>query len=325
MALSTSFRSIKIKDNLIDLGYSSTGTVAANYTYTSNMTLGGDAIVSGNTFTGTIGNGVGATNLTSISSGSSIVTDNNFIRGTGSPITYYINVTSASDQIIKNNIFDQSTVDGTIETLVATLSTRSIYHSNKNQISYASIPMDAGGFNTDLAGGNMVSNSSVTVSITGTFQSVFVNSTALRQYYRSFDLNHVLPDSVRVLAAKAGIYNVDLGSTLTSGSYAMSLDVFNIVAANFTAGTNSILDSKNNSGLYIETISNSLDLFANYAAVQASTQYLTIDTSLGNDPDNFISGKDKCMSLVIALVNDINSLGAGQDWVLSPLVIKFVW
>jgi len=326
MALATSVRNVKIRNNTIDLGFSSTGSAVANYTYDSNMSLGADAIINENTFSGTIGNALGATNLTSISSGSSIITNNNFIRGTGSSITSYIAITSTTDQIIKDNIFDQSTTNGTVENLVSGLSARSIYQSNKNQISYATIAISSGLFTSDTTAGDIANDASGSITAQFSHLSVYINTLVARTFYTTLNLNNALPQAVRILSTKAGIYNINIGSAaLTSGSYSLTLQVQDVVTANYVTGTNSILDSKNNEPIVPENISTSIDLATNIAALQAATQYLTLDTSTGSDPDNFINYKDKCITLFVYMTNDLSVLGGGMDYVLSPIVIKYIW
>ncbi len=327
MTLSTSVRNINIKNNSIDIGFSSTGSMPANYTYASNLSLGGDAVVAGNMFKGCIGNGSGSTNLMTVSSGTSTITNNNFIRGAGSPVATYIAITSASDQIIKDNIFDQSTVDGTTDVLVTGLSSGSIYHSNKNQIIYIPISAAGGTFTSDIINGNVSADAGASVVTTGfNYLSVFFDNVSPRSFYVNFDLNSCMPDSTKLLTAKIGIFNINIGAgTLTSGAFVIQIATDNVVPANFTTGVNSILDVKNNGSSLLDSFSDSLDLFANYAAVQANTLYLTANSSDASDSNNFINTKDKCMTVQVYIANDINTLGAGQAWKISPLVLKCIW
>lgn len=330
MSLSTSFRNIKITNNSIDLGFSSTGSIAANYTYDSNLTLGGDAIITNNTFMGSIGNGDATTNLMSIIDGSSIISNNNFIRGTGSPVNTYVNVTSSTDQIIKDNIFDQSTVDGTSDILVSGLSANSTYSHNKNQIIYIPISMGGGSFSTDLINANVAIDTSSSAVTTGfNYLRVFFNNVAARTFFINFNLNASLPDSVKILSVKAGIFNFRVGvGTLTSGTFTLQMQADNVVPANYSTGTGSILDAFNysNVGVLDTVFAPDLDLFANYATLQLGALYVTADVVAdAGDPNNFINTKDKCISIQVYITNDINVLGSGQSWLISPLVVKCMW
>jgi len=326
MTLSTSARAITIKDNLINIGFSSTGTSAANYTYASNVALGGDAIISGNTFTGCIGNGIGATNLVTITSGSSIVTNNNFIRGVGSPVTTYIAVTSASDQVIKDNIFDQSTTDGTVEDLVSGLSISSTYHRNTNQIAY--IPIFNGQFSADSIVGSSMATGSIGVTAINNYTQIYILTASLRHLFYEYDINALLPDDIKILHAKVGIFNSAALATMdvTNNNLNLSFVIQETVSANYTTGTNSILDVKNRRNTLLESLTVPLDLYVNYAASAADTVYLICDVAgTASNADNFIVSKNNSIKLKMSLNSNITVLGSGNNWLISPIVLKCIW
>jgi hypothetical protein len=165
MSISTSLNSVKIRNNTIDIGHSSNGSTPITYTYDSALIKNySDATISGNTLSGCFGNGDAATNLINIMSGSCIITNNIFVRGTGSPIAAYVNNAGTNDQIIVNNIFDFPNVDGSSTTLISGLTSASIYDRNLNQIkSYLVFNIQS----VDLASSPQTTTSSSITDITG--------------------------------------------------------------------------------------------------------------------------------------------------------------
>jgi hypothetical protein len=138
MSISTSLNSIKIKNNIIDVGYSSNGSQVI-YTYDPALIeVGGDAIIFGNTLSGCIGNGNAGTNLINIISGSCLITNNTFVRGISS-INSYVNNAGSNDQIVSHNIFDHPTINGSSTNLCLNLTTTSLFNENLNQVKSYSI------------------------------------------------------------------------------------------------------------------------------------------------------------------------------------------
>lgn len=335
MTLETSLANIVISNNIIDQGRFSDGTTPVAYNYDFNAWIFGSANIIGNNFFSSSA----GTDMLNIDDCSCIITNNKFVRGS-TTINSYIRNYGPNDQIITNNLFDQSTVDGgasdASNVLVTGLSASSTYSHNKNQIIYVPIAIPGGTFTTSIANGDIVVDTSLSaVFNTFNYLLIGINSTSLTTFYINFNLNDALPDSVKLLTAKIGIFNIVAGvGTLTSGTFSMQAAVDNVVPANFTTGLNSILDVKNQPGSTIGTagtggsldsVSATLNLFTNYAAVQANTLYLTADFSTASDPNNFVTTKDKCMSIKVLLNNDINVLGSGQLWKLSPIVVKCMW
>ena len=153
MTINSSIGNVIIEDNTFDYGFftpdGTSQTSFTLYSYTNCLTTNSDAKIQGNTFSGITSSGFGShlvVNVSNSVSGSQTITNNNFIRGS-IPIAAYVDMSTAiNDAIITQNIFDQSTVDGSIETLVKTptLTTSSLipnisYYANKNQISYLPI------------------------------------------------------------------------------------------------------------------------------------------------------------------------------------------
>lgn len=139
MTISSSLNNVKINRNTIDVGHSSNGTSPTTYTYDpALMSIFADAVIFGNTLSGCVGNGDSITNLINIVSGSCIITGNTFIRGS-STIAAYVNNAGTNDQIVTNNIFDQTTVDGASTLLVTGLNSASIFEKNLNQSKIYSI------------------------------------------------------------------------------------------------------------------------------------------------------------------------------------------
>lgn len=333
MTTPTSFRSVKIKDNLIDIGSSST-----NYFYSSCMSLGADALVTGNTFSGCVGNGVGSTNLTVITDGSSLISNNAFIRGVGSPINSYINVTSVNDQVITDNLFDQTTIDGTPshDILVTGLSTGSVYHSNKNQTIYIPIQL-ATGAGTDPSGGRYFQdNVTDAYSDNGT---IYVERASFGTNFTVFtdhkDLNSILPPGIRLHELKIGILAPFLGAgsvisaTPSDNQFILTASSVDNVSTNYATGPNSILDVKYEFDLTSGgdfppdfTVSTTYDVHGNFTAMRTATQYITLTL---ND-ERFRNTKDRMLFLSAdQFITLSNATGGGVLFRISPILAKCIW
>lgn len=131
MAVASSLGSVKVRDNIIDIGFASDGGSNTTYTYDSCMAIASSSVISGNTVSGCVGGSTGSTNLVTVSSGSSIICHNTFIRGSTS-VNLYISVSSGNDIIVTNNIFDQTTTNGSSATLVSGQTGGSILATNLN-------------------------------------------------------------------------------------------------------------------------------------------------------------------------------------------------
>lgn len=333
MTTPTSIRNVKIKDNLITTGSSSTGSTPIVYTYTSNMSLGADAVIYGNTFSGCFGNGISSTNLISITSGSSIITNNNFIRGVGSPIAVYIAATSATDQTITNNLFDQTTVDGTIDVLTSGLSDGSIFHSNKNQVIYIPIQLGTGTY-TDPSNIRYytTANSSVANNLIYFESSIF--TTASQYAVVNYILNDILPSGIRVAEMKIGLTAVVgaaavLSATPSDNQFNMGITSVNNASANYTAGVNSLLDVKaqialtDGGDLPVDFgLDTTYDIHGNITAMQAATQYITL--SFAND-ERFRNTKDRMLGFSFIHYMKLLTAGNGIVFRFSPILAKCIW
>lgn len=116
MTIETSLANIVISNNTIDQGRFSDGATPVTYNYDYSAWVFGSANITSNSFLSS----VASTDILNIDSCSCIITNNKFVRGATS-INTYIRVYGAEDPIIKNNIFDSTTVDGASTILVSGL------------------------------------------------------------------------------------------------------------------------------------------------------------------------------------------------------------
>lgn len=315
MTLETSFANIRIKNNSIDK--------SSTYAYDKHVDIYGSAIIDGNSFIAP----VAYANMLSINNCSCRITNNKFIRGS-TTISSYISATGTNDQIITNNIFDRSTIDGTTDgyTIVTGLSANSIYHSNKNQVIY--VPIQLGmGTGTDFVTGDGYKSADIIVINQGFYLKINLLRTNAQTYIENINLNAALPDGVRIDEMKMGIYVEPTSDTLAASNtitfYITSMDN---VSANYTTGTNSILDAKASflvSGdLPDFTVETDYSVNSNFAAMQASTQYITI--SVNND-ERFRNTKDRMLTFEIAYNMQLATAPSSLKTYLSPILARCIW
>lgn len=343
MSLASSITGIKINSNMIDVGRFSDGTSAANYTYSSMLSLTGSATINANTFQGCIGGSSGSTNLITLGSGSCLIKNNLFIRGAGSPVNTYITCTGSDDHVIRDNIFDQPTTDGSSDTLVSGLSSASLYANNKNQSATVEVPVSS-----DMMMYSASSNSPTWTGAYGSVNSVFwaespiVTSTSgpnsdfitiedsagtvTRSWIKRFNLSTVVPKGAKVIGAQAGTGAIG-GSFLVDSSsfFAIRLTSYKKIATQGTSGSIlNVIDNRNNVSNYIQqdaynsTLMNALTFSTTYVALD-TTNYSSSDVSenyrVGGDYNTVLEWKFKYTKI------DASTVG----YVFSPIVIKYRW
>lgn len=134
MSLETSLANIVIRDNTFDQGRFSDGATPVTYNYDYHAWTFGSSIIEGNTFLAPDE----STDILNIDNCSCIIIGNKFVRN-GTTINSYIRNYGSNDQMIRSNMFDSPTVDGSSETLVVGLTASSTYDNNKNQTSFMSV------------------------------------------------------------------------------------------------------------------------------------------------------------------------------------------
>lgn len=139
MSLPTTFSNVLIEGNTIDAGASTDGVTTTQFTYANLLTTIADCRIFNNYWSGITNNTVNTYMIIALVDACNIQ-GNTFVRGS-SNITAYIRSGTTFDQIITGNMFDGYTSDGSSNTLVANLSSNSLYTNNKNQVGYAVIPL----------------------------------------------------------------------------------------------------------------------------------------------------------------------------------------
>jgi hypothetical protein len=328
MSLETSLANIVIRDNTIDQGRFSDGTTPVAYTYAYHAWILGSSFISGNTFAAP----TASTDMLYIDNCSCTITGNKFIRGSTSIGSYIRN--AGNDQIIKNNTFDSTTVDGSSETLVAGTLTTSNYYGNKNQTIY--IPIHLASYTTkvvtDVAS---TPNGAFSVNaVTGgvnfgivdgkTLQLIIGNTTA-SYFQTNVNLTSLLPEGIKILAVKYGGFKANSGAPVLNGiasnEYQLTLRVYDTVKANYTIGTSSIMDIQNTQNSTVAILNHtSYNLNTGLVALGASTQYSEIDTSANiycvTSQNYIIVAIFTCFVLMTSGVLTLT---------FSPMVVKCRW
>lgn len=325
MSLETYISSISVTNNKFG---AFTAAGFALYAYDNGPIINGSAFIEKNYFA--ILDANSSIDMLTIKDGSCIIRDNKFLKAAN--INSYINHTGTGDQIITNNIFNDSTTDGTDEILVKGLSVTSIYHTNKNQIYYVPISLFNSINTVKISTGDYFSE---TVGVTTGSQSpldgyrpyidvvVPVQGGTSAYYNFLITLNSVLPINIKILSLKIGLFDPNNGfQPTTNATFHMNLLSEAPLTANYASGTNSILDVQNNRFLQNEFITTSYDLHANDTAIRTTTQYLTLTAG----SNNFIVNESNMISFNISIrFVEVSGESRGGDMTVSPIVLKCMW
>ena len=326
MSLEATLSNIRIRDNVINQGVTDLGT----HTYSSGALIYGSAIISGNSFVGPSD----SSDMLKIDNCSCIITDNKFIRGSTS-VNSYIRNYGSNDQIIKNNIFDGYTVNGSSDILVSGLSSSSIYSDNKNQTIY--VPVTLANKIVDKApGGNNGTSILTTLDVS---EKAFINQASNSYISISFDsgdggiylgkaivnLTSELPSGVTILECKLGFSGTSFAAVLdnTEGAAAnqltMTLSTQETLSVNYSVGTGSILDTTRKNINSSSAVLN-YGMYANLATLLAGVTYQAIS------PSNSLYATNNKSNSILLQVNLTTDLASGSiTWNLSPLVVKCRW
>ncbi len=314
---------VRITNNTFDQGAFSDGATTTTYKYDVHInSTNNDMMIEGNTFFHILSigdtNSVSNTFIRSVNANTINVHYNRFIRST-STINSYIAFGSSAGSIT-DNFFDLSTIDGTNDVLVAGLGSTTLYERNQNQVAYIPIPIAGFANSHDTPG-----TSTLHADLNASFIGLFVGTTGQKEFTFNIPINASLPENIRILGLKLGIYLINIGATFDSGAGTNEVDFSitsqDIVPANYTAGLNSILDAKNNISLTVQSVSSPYNVFSGLAALTSATQYLLLDTSASV---NFITGKNFSLTVVVDALLKITVAGSAELFV-SPIVARCVW
>lgn len=343
MSFDAPLSSVIIDSNTIDYGFSTSGTT---FYYSNDLALSADALVTNNSMSG-----LAAFNtLINIYAGSSVIRNNILNRGSNT-ILYYIASSSANDQIITDNIFDSSTVDGAAnETLVTGLTAASAYRENRNQTAYMAVSkVNNTVYPTPYTTIPLPNNSS---ELTYNYYGDFANASALELFFLSyfsgsgaggtgvkvmFDLNDYLPDNVQILSMVVGLemINYSVYNACTGGSAALYSQVS--LPANYSltsltgslADVNTMLLTANHQGnVPASALSSSFTLGGGAGQVPlatfgSATQYLTIDTT--SAASYYVTGKNTKITVLYDTAWGFNAALGSMEILESPLLVRYRW
>lgn len=350
MTLETSLANIIINNNTIDQGRFSDGTTPATVNYAFHAWIYGSANISHNTFMGP----AAASDMLNLENSSSKISNNKFIRGATS-ITSYIKNHGTQDQVIVENVFDQTTIDGTNEAIVSGLTSTSTYERNINQIAYLvlSLVEDMAVFDTYLsasAGQYFSGDRPSYGSDPGAFASKFQFTGKLgfdrnnenpligldaqnylfladasatehqipRTFSKVFNLNTSLPSGAMLLSAKIGMkMNTNPGGLNVAGSDFNNQFLLRLVVSNdvLTSHTNGITDPVAN--LTPNTSNNFGDIITDNSEWSAFTDLIRLSTGFGGGGDAAVS--ENFNTFNYRLMNEAGFISAAQFLTVSPV------
>ena len=329
MALESSLANIVIRDNTIDQGRFSDGTTPVAYTYAYHAWIFGSSIIDGNTFIAPSA----SADMLNIDSCSCTITKNKFIRGSTS-VNSYIRAYGSNDQIITNNTFDQTTINGSSDILVVGISSRTTYTSNKNQTIYVPFQITTSG-STSLTDFSQAFFYNGGFSPYGTFpaipQEIYISGTDAIRVKMETNLGMMLPDGVKLLAIKFGLLRNGTGVVNTGANYnafELNINIWDTVKANYITGTGSIMDIAGTSPLYnvyktTTSTATQTILFNSgtaWADILAAEVYYELDLSANN---YCVNNRDY---LILAHMQyDMKFSSGDSSLFISPLVAKCIW
>jgi hypothetical protein len=301
---------------------------SSSYTYAKNAYITADSTITDNMFSG-ITNNASTSVCLDIATDNSIITGNKFYRESNNILAYIRKGGSGGKHVITDNSFDNYTTDGSNENVVlfSSSSADTIYERNKNQISYISISPFVGHIQTSGAGLStlLTTGSPYTLISNNLIYSVTAGS---GQVFTTLYLNlsDKLPINSKILRIKNGIRAL-LGTSVIlswgSSDYKLELRYHNTSVENFTAVTGSILDLF--SGTTAATAVTSTPSLTGtidstfVGNINVATQIIEIQ----NTNDNYINTKDKLLSLALKFNIEFDS--GSEDFVISPIVIKYIY
>lgn len=320
MSLETSLANIIIKDNILDQGRSSDGTTPVTYNYSYHAWVQGSAIIDSNVFSAP----AASSDMLYLDECSCIITKNKFIRN-GTSISSYIRNTGAYDHVITHNIFDESTIDGSDDVIIKSLSNKSVCHSNKNQTIYVPVVwfdsiVDIPSSATDtILGLGGIANPNVQRQ--NNYINITRTSTANSSLVADIPLGQSIPEGATLLECKIGLASAINGVTFTGdNTFSLILIGQETLSANYSAGLGSLLDVFVRRTTVAQSVTSTYDMATNTASLQGATQYVTVAPTLDYFTNNgnsvftlFLSCKIQT-SVITSLVHRF-----------SPIILKCRW
>ena len=282
---------------------------------------------------------------------SAIITNNNFNRNSQTIQAYIAGDTTLGNNYVNitDNIFDSSTVDGvTNENLIINPGTAWIYERNKNQTKSLTISLTASDSAFDSGLLNIIQPVTATADpayymvstalLNSTLGGIYLlwhesSSTAQRSLQFNYNLNQMLPTSVRVLDAKMGVYATSTGGTFDyTGKTAFLLQIERAISnessidakasylASITGQDTGLANSAQSSAYGVSDA-------AHVTAISTATQYVEVDLTniSGNDYSNlYVTSGNFNIILSVYLLSK-SSIAGNWEFVFSPIRIKYRW
>lgn len=349
MGLPSTLANCIIDGNSIDVGFSTTnGSNITSYTYPSLLLTNADCKITSNNFAAITSNASSGI-MASINNCSCEIQSNYFVRGSSSLLAY-IQATGTTDNTIIDNIFDGYTTDGTNTSIVLGLTNTSQFTRNKNQTQSIYISLDEIIPNINNSANYqeysvddssppavIVSNPNSLSFKTGSFATLTSFSDSLTGTIRTIKkkvcLSNILPDGVKILEAKQGLWMSSSNSVDTANKIFLSVertvsDSFVLDARTLAGGPTFELDSSNiYNDLEMSYPSSGTLTGANLTNLQSNTQFIDLDLknylTLGDLTQYFVTNRLKPIFLQW-LMNWKTTSGTTQLY-LSAIQITYRW
>lgn len=334
---------IVVENNVIDKSAWTDGLTPTVYKYDHCAHIYGSAKIEGNTFANP---NVGA-DMLKTQTGSCTIRNNKFIRNDTTISTYIKHVYTDGSGIhnITENVFDNSTVDGTSEKLVSGLNVGSIYTRNRNQTGFIYIPVynndraqlsfialahdQFQNTNTNVFNYTQYKNNSLVTTLETASNSPSSPNTLL--FHRTIQLDEWLEPGMQVAQIGMGAFiptgTVDPG-LLSSHRWSAQVNSFN-GSVNMDAQHPLAAGALPQSSVIVQYDINSA---AKVTDMSATTQYVYGGPSYFPDPpsdffgfinpDNFRCGNGYKLELTIFAFITFTTTWSFR---MSPIEIKYIW
>jgi hypothetical protein len=338
MSLEASVANIVIRNNRFEQGRSSDTGTLTTHKYTAHAWIYGSANINSNVFMSPST----SSDILNIDNCSCTITNNKFIRGSVS-INSYVRVYGSNEQIITDNIFDQTTIDGSSENLVLNVPSTSVYERNKNQTKYIAVLPSSGYFKAwiDPRLMDINNNYSSQILTDGASSDVrFLTQTHLvsnssnpgpqRYVTYYFNLSNFLPKNVKVLehliGMKYGSLGANINTTVTSTIFAkMNTTVASQpISASFAspASTLAFINGTTTSGT--ANLENTVN--TNTTITSGNYNTTTVHYNNGNYAANSFINVDSTNIIFSMRYSFSTTVTSGSSSILwSPLLIKYRW
>lgn len=339
MSLETSIANIVIRDNKFDQGRVSDTVSITTHKYTYHAWVYGSANIQGNIFLAP----TASSDMLNIDNCTCLITNNKFIRDSVT-VNSYIRIYGSNEQTVINNIFDQSTIDGSSETLVLNISNTSVYERNKNQTKNIAILPNSGEYrswtNPNLYTSTSHYGSMVTTDGSGSggyrymIQANIISDTSNpgSQRFTEFfiNLSNFLPKGVKILnhliGMKFGALSANLNQSVTSTMAVrmMTTVASNPVNASFSspASTYAFVSGTTASGT--TTLENTVTTSTSITSGTYSTSTVYYNTA-NYTANNFVNQESVNIIVSMKYSFSTTATSASSSTIWSPLLIKYRW